>query len=86
MEVRLWMLCSPNVKMAAPRSMGARLAGRSSSASARSYLVTDLTVLVLSLSYLPVQRIAWSLVTVTVSGFLIDRIQGIGRMRPAGAE
>ena len=53
---------------------------------ARSYLVTDLTVLVLSLSYLPVQRIAWSLVTVTVSGFLIDRIQGIGRMRPAGAE
>lgn len=53
---------------------------------ARSYLVTDLTVLVLSLSYLPVQRIVWSLVTVTVSGFLIDRIQGIGRMRPAGAE
>ena len=50
---------------------------------ARSYLVTDLTVLVLSLSYLPVQRIAWSLVTVTMSGFLIDRIQGIGRMRPA---
>lgn len=40
-----------------------------------SYLVTDLTVLALSLSYLPVMRIAWSLVTVTISGWLIDRLQ-----------
>ena len=41
-----------------------------------AYLFTDLTVLVLSLSYIPVSRIAFSLVTVTVSSFLIDKVQG----------
>ena len=40
-----------------------------------AYLFTDLTVLVLSLSYIPVSRIAFSLVTVTVSSFLIDKVQ-----------
>ena len=50
---------------------------------ARAYLVTDLTVLALSLTYIPLGRIAYSLVTVTLSSFLIDRIQ---RAFPAAAE
>lgn len=42
---------------------------------ARAYLFTDLTVLGLSLTYIPVQRIAFSLVTVFVSSFLIDIVK-----------
>lgn len=41
----------------------------------RVYLLTDLTVLALSLSYLPLGRIACSLLTVTLSGKLIGIIQ-----------
>lgn len=41
----------------------------------RCYLFTDLVVLGLSLTYIPLGRIACSLVTVTLSSFLIDRIQ-----------
>ena len=44
----------------------------------RAYLFTDLTVLLASLSYIPVRRIAFSLVTVTVSSLLIDWVQGLG--------
>ena len=40
----------------------------------RAYLATDLTVLALSASYIPLHKIACSLVTVTVSSFLIERI------------
>lgn len=40
-----------------------------------SYLFTDLTVLALSLSYIPVRRIVFSLVTVTISSYLIDWIK-----------
>lgn len=40
-----------------------------------SYLFTDLLVLGLSLSYIPIRRIAFSVVTVMLSSFLIDRIQ-----------
>ena len=43
---------------------------------ARCYLFTDLVVLMLSLSYIPVRRIAFSLVTVTLSSWIIDRVQG----------
>ncbi len=39
------------------------------------YMVSDLLVLALSLTYIPVQRIAWSLVTVILSGKLIGWIQ-----------
>lgn len=39
---------------------------------ARAYLVTDFTVLMLSLSYIPLNRIVFSLITVTVSSLLID--------------
>lgn len=41
----------------------------------RVYLITDLTVLGLSLSYLPLERIACSLLTVTLSGKIIGMIQ-----------
>lgn len=41
----------------------------------RAYLATDLTVLLLSLTYIPFQRIAFSLITVTISSCLIDWIQ-----------
>lgn len=45
----------------------------------KAYLITDITVLLLSLSYIPYQRIAYSLVTVTISSLLIDYIQGFRR-------
>jgi len=41
----------------------------------RIYLVSDLTVLLLSLSYIPFRRIAWSLLTVILSGQIIGWIQ-----------
>ena len=43
----------------------------------KAYLATDLTVLCLSLSYIPFGKIAYSLVTVTLSSFIIDKIQNI---------
>lgn len=39
------------------------------------YLVSDLTVLMLSLTYIPFRRIAWSLLTVVLSGQIIGLIQ-----------
>ena len=48
-----------------------------------AYLFTDLTVLVLSLSYIPVKRIFFSLITVTVSSFLIDLIQNAHQKKTA---
>lgn len=48
----------------------------------RSYLFTDLVVLFLSLSYIPLTRIAFSLITVTLSSYLIDRIQNFSFRRP----
>ena len=52
----------------------------------RAYLFSDLTVLVLSLSYIPVRKIVFSLITVTISSCLIDFVQkadfsqGVGGM------
>lgn len=43
----------------------------------RIYLISDLTVLLLSLSYIPLARIAWSLLTVVLSGQIIGWIQVI---------
>ncbi|MBR5020743.1 MAG: YitT family protein [Oscillospiraceae bacterium] len=43
----------------------------------RVYLISDLTVLTLSLSYIPMKRIAWSLLTVVLSGQIIGWIQKI---------
>ncbi|MGN6712517.1 YitT family protein [Anaerocolumna jejuensis] len=42
------------------------------------YLATDITVLLLSLTYIPIGRIAYSLVTVTISSLLIERVQMLG--------
>ena len=44
----------------------------------RAYLFTDLVVLLLSLSYIPVRNIACSLVTVTLSSFIIGKIHTLG--------
>lgn len=41
------------------------------------YLISDLTVLALSLSYIPVRRIGYSLLTVVLSGQIIGWIQRI---------
>lgn len=43
----------------------------------RIYLFSDLSVLVLSLSYIPFRRIAWSLLTVILSGQIIGMIQNL---------
>ncbi len=41
----------------------------------RAYMFTDFAVLGLSLTYIPFSRIAFSVITVTVSSFIIDRVQ-----------
>lgn len=41
------------------------------------YVISDFTVLLLSLSYIPVQKILFSLLTVTISSFIIDRFQRV---------
>jgi uncharacterized membrane-anchored protein YitT (DUF2179 family) len=46
------------------------------------YLVSDLSVLLLSLSYIPAASIACSLVTVTLSSFIIGKIHTFGRKNP----
>lgn len=51
----------------------------------RCYLVTDLSVLGLSLSYIPVTSIIFSLITVCISSPLIDFIVGLGN-QDQGAE
>ena len=43
----------------------------------RIYLISDLSVLLLSLSYIPLGRIIWSLLTVVLSGQIIGLIQRI---------
>lgn len=44
------------------------------------YLISDLTVLGLSLSYIPLRRIGYSLLTVVLSGQIIGWIQKFGRL------
>lgn len=41
----------------------------------RSYFITDLTVLTLSLSYIPPARLVWSLLSVTLSSAIISLMQ-----------
>ena len=41
----------------------------------RAYLATDLTVLLLSLTYIPINRIIYSLVAVTLSSLIIEVLQ-----------
>ena len=46
---------------------------------ARIYLISDLSILLLSLSYIPLRRIAYSLLTVILSGQIIGWIQKTGQ-------
>lgn len=43
----------------------------------RGYLITDISVLMLSLSYIPIAHIGYSLVTVTISSLLIDWVHNM---------
>lgn len=53
---------------------------------ARCYLFTDLSVLLLSLSYIPITKIVFSLVTVFISSPLIDFVVGLGANDAKGEE
>lgn len=48
------------------------------------YLITDLIVLLLSLTYIPLRRIIYSLLTVTISGQLIGFVQNLGSAKKYG--
>lgn len=50
-----------------------------------AYLSTDMTVLLLSLSYIPFVQIAYSLVTVLLSGWIIEKVQNWKKNEPVGA-
>ena len=50
------------------------------------YLLSDLIVLVMSLSYIPVRRIGYSLFTVLLSGQLIGFVQIFNRTQETGAD
>ena len=50
------------------------------------YLMSDLIVLVMSLSYIPVRRIGYSLFTVLLSGQLIGFVQNFNRTQETGAD
>ena len=50
------------------------------------YLLSDLIVLVMSLSYIPVRRIGYSLFTVLMSGQLIGFVQNFNRTQETGAD
>lgn len=52
----------------------------------RAYLFTDTVVLVLSLTYIPVARIVFSLITVNLSSLLIDWIQEYRSREETGIE
>jgi uncharacterized membrane-anchored protein YitT (DUF2179 family) len=48
------------------------------------YLISDMTVLLLSLSYIPPAKIVWSLLTVVLSGQIIGWVQKIHRKKRLG--
>ena len=50
------------------------------------YLASDLTVLLLSLSYIPLRRILYSLLTVVLSGQLIGLTESFGKNTRKNAE
>ncbi len=51
----------------------------------QAYLFTDMTVLLLSLTYIPFRQIAYSLVTVLLSGWIIEKIQNWKKKDSVGA-
>ena len=50
-----------------------------------AYLSTDMTVLLLSLSYIPFRQIFYSLITVLLSGWIIEKVQNFKKKEPVGA-
>lgn len=46
-----------------------------------AYLISDVTVLLLSLSYIPAKKLLWSLLTVVLSGQLVGFVQRFGKNR-----
>ena len=50
----------------------------------RAYLFTDLVVLALSATYISPKNLLCSLITVTVSSFLIGQVQTFGKKEPSG--
>ena len=50
-----------------------------------AYLLTDLVVLALSLSYIPAQRMVYSLLTVVLSGQIIGLVERFGGKRSSGS-
>ncbi|MBQ8881706.1 MAG: YitT family protein [Oscillospiraceae bacterium] len=50
------------------------------------YMISDITVLLLSLSYIPVQRIGFSLLTVLLSSKLVGIVQRFGKTSPNGGK
>lgn len=45
----------------------------------RAYLISDLTVLAFSLTYIPFEKILYSLITVTLSSYILEAVQGKGQ-------
>ncbi|MBR3935461.1 MAG: YitT family protein [Oscillospiraceae bacterium] len=52
----------------------------------RAYLFTDMTVLLLSLTYIPFRQIAYSLLTVLLSGWIIEKVQNWKKKESVGAD
>lgn len=50
-----------------------------------AYLSTDMTVLLLSLSYIPFMQIFYSIITVLLSGWIIEKVQNWKKKEPVGA-
>ena len=50
-----------------------------------AYLATDMTVLLLSLSYIPFRQIFYSVITVLLSGWIIEKVQNWKKKEPDGA-
>ena len=46
---------------------------------ALAYLIADVAVLLMSLSYIPLHRIVYSFLTVIISSFVIDLVQNVGK-------
>lgn len=51
----------------------------------QAYLFTDITVLLLSLTYIPFRQIAYSLITVLLSGWIIEKVQNYNQKADVGA-
>jgi len=51
----------------------------------QAYLFTDISVLLLSLTYIPFRQIAYSIITVLLSGWIIEKVQNYKKKEPVGA-